>query len=672
MTSTTPVSTLPFVGPKYQQLLANLGIQTIRDLLYHLPTRYIDLSQITLIDQLEAGEMQVVQAVVESVKSVRLKGGRTMTTAVVYDTTGPLQLTWFNQPFMAKSLSVGPTYRVAGEVEQRFGKLQMANPTVELASKPAVHTGRIVPVYAQTAGISSKWLRARIAPLLSKLDMLLPEFLPADTLERQQLLPLATAIRMLHAPQSMTEVQLARRRLAFDEVLLLQLAALERKAALEQGPAAPIMAIGRAQLADWIGQLPFELTSAQIKVIDEILADLGYERPMNRLLEGDVGSGKTVVAMMAAMAALANGYQVAVMVPTSVLAHQHWLTFQQLASSMTVAGRQPTVALRTSKNQAEPADITIGTQALIVDGLEFASLGLVIIDEQHRFGVAQRAQLLAKAKRGVHTLSMTATPIPRTLALTVYGDLDVSIIDQLPANRLPIRTHIVPSAKRRDMEGFLAQTMAQGQQVYIVCPLIDESDTLAEVRTATAEFERLQQVFAGHSLALLHGRLKPKDKDAILTGFKERAFDALVATPVVEVGVDVPNATIIVIEGAERFGLAQLHQLRGRVGRGSLQSYCFLLSDATNPKEVTRLRHLEHEQRGLALAELDLATRGPGEVYGRRQSGIPELKVASMADTELISQARAEAEQLVEQLSQQAWPLLRQEVERAQPLIAPN
>jgi ATP-dependent DNA helicase RecG len=558
----------------------------------------------------------------------------------------------------------------------------MTNPAHELASKPPVHTGRLVPIYAQTAGISSKWLRARITPLLPKTSEILPDFLPPYLLDRYQLLPLAEAIKKLHAPNDLAEAQAARRRLAFDELLLLQLAGLQRKQQWQSGRQAAALTVDRLQLTEWVHTLPFSLTEAQQRATDEILADMALTAPMNRLLEGDVGSGKTVVAFLAALTAVSNGFQVAVMAPTSVLAQQHYVTFHALldiiriqrASSNSKAGTEtlrPSLSLRTAKSKAEPADITIGTHALIAESLDFAKLGLIIIDEQHRFGVEQRAQLMAKSQMGVHVLSMTATPIPRTLALAMYSDLSLSIIDQLPSNRLPVKTHVVPQAKRADMEGFLRSAMERGEQIFIVCPLIDTSETLTEVRAATAEFERLEKVFKQQRLALLHGRMKPADKDAVLAAFKNHDFDALVATPVVEVGIDVPNATMLVIEGAERFGLAQLHQLRGRVGRGSLQSYCFLLSDATDVKEVNRLRQVEHEQSGIRLAELDLATRGPGEVYGHRQSGIPELKAASLSDVELLQIATQAAVEVME-AGLDSSPSLKQEMALTQKLIAAN
>lgn len=615
-----------------------------------------------------------------------------MITATASDDTDQLQLTWFNQPYMEKSLTVGQDYRFAGEPEFKFGKFQMTSPTHELASKPMVHTGRIVPIYPLTAGVTSKWLRARIAPLLPKVEVVVPEFLPDAILSKYDLASLPEAIRHLHAPETMEQAGIARRRLAFNELLLLQLASLQRKMAQGQSAAAPALRVGRKEIREWVMGLPFDLTEAQQKVIDEITTDLAKSQPMNRLVEGDVGSGKTVVAAAAALAAAFNGYQTAVMAPTSVLAQQHYQTFQALLEGARVrAGeaarrasqtldeetkpegrelRPVSVALRTAKSKMPPADITIGTHALIASGVEFEALGLVIIDEQHRFGVAQRAELMSKAGHGVHLLSMTATPIPRTLALTAYGDLDLSIIDQMPANRLPIKTHVVPEHKRADMEDYLDAAMARGEQVFIVCPLIDESDKVTEVRAATAEFERLQQVFGQRRLALLHGRMKAADKDQILAEFKNHQFDALVATPVVEVGIDVPNATMLVIEGAERFGLAQLHQLRGRVGRGDKQSYCFLLSDAKKAKDIARLRHMEHESSGIALAELDLATRGPGEVYGHRQSGIPELKAASFMDVELTQTTHEAAEGLIASLN--SYPNLERELSRTQKLVEMN
>ena len=669
MTPTTPVTTLPFVGPKYAKLLEKLGIKTAADLLYHLPKRYIDLSQITPIDQLLEDELQVVKATVTQIKKVRIRGGRVMITAQVMDHTGRLQLTWFNQPYMEKSLQEGSVYRFAGEVSYKYNQWQMISPQVELASKPPVHTGRLVPIYAQTAGVSSKWLRARLAPLMSKTGDITPEFLPDEVIKRQQLNHLPQAIRHLHAPESLTQANQAKYRLAFDELLLLQLAAMQRKSNWQAGRQAAKLAIQDDALEKIMSQLPFILTDAQMKAIQDIRANIASSTPMNRLLEGDVGSGKTIVAFIAALIAVANDYQVALMAPTSVLAQQHYQSFQSLLEKFTNSqgldifkSGTPTLSLRTSKSKMAPADITVGTHALIADGVDFDKLGLVIIDEQHRFGVEQRATLMAKAKQAVHLLSMTATPIPRTLALTAYGDLSLSILDQMPQGRLPIKTHIVPDRKRQDMYGFIAKALDRGEQAYVICPLVEESDNIQSVRDATSEYQRLQTIFPNHKLALLHGRLKPTEKDQILADFKDHKFDLLVATPVVEVGIDVPNATMLLIEGAERFGLAQLHQLRGRVGRGSIQSYCFLLSDSTQAEDVQRLQHLEHEHSGIRLAEIDLQTRGPGEVYGTRQSGIPELKAADLQDVELIEKAQQEAQHLFATNSLQNHPALAEKL----------
>lgn len=659
MTRNTPVTTLPFVGTKYAQLLDKLGVRTVGDLLYHLPRKYIDLSQITPVAELLIDELQVIEARLASIKTVRIRGGKTMVVAKAEDGSGSIQLTWFNQPYIEKSLIVGQTYRFAGEVDEKYGKWQMISPQAELASKPPIHTGRLVPVYSQTAGVSSKWLRARIAPLLSKIPTINPDFLPVATLERQSLPALPQALRTIHAPESQADATQAKQRLAFDELLLLQLAAIARKTSWQAGRKAPELRVGNSDFEDMLSHIPFQLTEAQHKVLEEILGDMALNKPMNRLLEGDVGSGKTIVALLSALVAVKSGYQVAVMAPTSVLAQQHYSSFQAMIEEL--SGGSVTVSLRTAKSKMETADITIGTHALISEGVQFTKLGLVIIDEQHRFGVEQRATLMAKGSQAVHLLTMTATPIPRTLALTAYGDLELSIIDQMPVGRLPIKTHIVPDNKRTDMYGFITHALDRGEQAYIICPLVEESDNLQSVRAATTEYERLVKVFPQHRLALLHGRMKPAEKDQILADFKDHAYDLLVATPVVEVGIDVPNATMLLIEGAERFGLAQLHQLRGRVGRGQTQSYCFLLSDSTQAEDVQRLRHLEHEHSGIRLAELDLQTRGPGEVYGVRQSGVPELKAANFFDLELIERTRQEAEILWEsRIVEQHEPLKEQ------------
>jgi ATP-dependent DNA helicase RecG len=636
MTGDTLVGTLPFVGPKYQQLLEKLGIKTLRDLLYHIPSRYQDLSRITRIDELAREELQVIEARVWDIKKIRIAGGRVIINVSVGDSSGTVQLTWFNQPFIERSLRVGETYRFAGEVEEKRGLLQMSNPQFEPASKPMLHTGRIVPIYHQTAGITSKWLRARIAPLLSKIPDLAPEFLPDDTRSRHQLPQLADALFNIHAPASLEVAHVAKRRLGFDELLVLQLQALRRKGDWEGQKSAHVLTIDQSTLEQLLLDLPFTLTQGQITALQAILTDMAKPSPMNRLLEGDVGSGKTVVAAMAALVAHQSGHQVAIMAPTAVLAQQHFVT------------------------KMATADVTVGTHALLSEGVDFDRLGLVVIDEQHRFGVEQRATLMAKAGHGVHLLAMTATPIPRSLALTLYGDLDLSVIDELPIGRIPIKTHVVPDRKRADCYGFINDALSRGEQAYVICPLVEESENLDSVRAATTEYEKLKHIFAGFNLGLLHGRMKAADKDAMLGAFSAGDIDLLVSTPVVEVGIDVPNASMMIIEGAERFGLAQLHQLRGRVGRGKTQSYCFLFSDASDPREVARLRHLEQESRGIRLAEVDLETRGPGEIYGVRQSGLPELHAASLFDYALIEAARAEAELLYQHERLIDLPLLQE------------
>lgn len=646
MTPQTPVTTLPFIGSKYQQLLLKLGIQTVSDLLYHLPRGYQDLSKITPIEEVEDGVLSVIEAELLWLKKVRLKNGKLMFNGQIADTTGKLKVAWFNQSYIDQTLKVGQVYRWAGEVELQYGSRQMISPQAELASRPTINTGRLVPIYDQTAGVSSKWLRARIEPLLSKTADLAPEYLPDWLRQQYSLLNLPQALRQLHHPADMAEASQARARLAFNEMLLLQILNISHKRQWQSQKEAPLLNVESAELHSWLDQLPFQLTPDQLQVTQDILQDLTGHQAMNRLVQGDVGSGKTIVAFLATLAAVKNGYQAAILAPTSVLAQQHYQTFQELLKGINPLNSTPSLALRTAKSKANPADITIGTHALLNDQLDFSRLGLAIIDEQHRFGVNQRSFLLNKADHAIHTLTMTATPIPRTLSLTVFGDLDVSTIASKPANRLPVKTHIVPQAKRQDMYSFIQEALDRGEQAYIICPLVEDSENL-QVKSATQEFERLQKIFPNHNLALLHGRMKATDKDIILNQFKNHDSDILVATPVVEVGIDVPNATILVIEGAERFGLAQLHQLRGRVGRGSTQSYCFLLSDAKEATDIDRLQHMTHHDSGIELAEIDLQQRGPGEVYGTRQSGIPALKAASYFDLELIEKTRQAAEQLI-------------------------
>jgi ATP-dependent DNA helicase RecG len=662
-----PVTALPGVSAATARKLARLEITTVRDLLWHLPHRYDDFSRIRTVSELVPGEEQTVVGVVWRATGVTLGKGRKATEAIVGDHTGNLRVVWFNQPWLAQELRTGARVALSGKVTVFHGVRQMESPEWELLEgdlSEAVHTGRLVPVYPLTTGLPARTLRRFVRLALDVYLPLVTDPLPAAIRARHGLPPLQEALAQVHYPDDARQAVAARRRLAFDELLVLQLAVLRRRAERLAAADAPPLSLPDRALGGFRAALPFRLTAAQERVIADILADLRRTVPMSRLVQGDVGSGKTVVAAVAALAAVTSGYQVALMAPTEILAEQHFRTFcrlfggtvgedavctctppfleRPLRIALLRGGLSPRERARAQEaiNRGE-VDVAVGTHALIQSDVRLPRLGLAIVDEQHRFGVAQRAAL--RGPRGnVHLLVMTATPIPRTLALTLYGDLDVSVIDELPPGRRPVKTVVVGAHERDSAYRFITEQLRQGRQAFIICPLVEESETL-EVRAATAEYERLKGVFTSASLALLHGRMPAAQKDEVMRAFRDGSYDVLVSTAVVEVGIDVPNATVIMVEGAERFGLAQLHQFRGRVGRGEHQSYCFLMAEGASDEARERLHLLEEIADGFRLAEEDLRLRGPGEYFGTRQSGLPELRIASLADTRLLEQARAEA-----------------------------
>jgi len=611
--------------------LAKLNIYTVFDLLYHLPFRYEDRTQ-ALIGTLV------------SITNAHTKSGKVFQKAILKTGGLPATIIWFNQPFLTKTLKPEMQLAIVGD-QDFFGRERAyISPNYEIVNGESIHTGRIVPIYPETAGITSKWLRTKINYLLEKLD--LTDFLPAGFQE----VSWSQALKTAHFPKSLDEVINAKKRLAFDELLLLQLTSDLHRTAWQHTKLTHAFSINQSQIDQFIASLPFTLTSSQNKAIIEILSDLNQTRPANRLLQGDVGSGKTVVAAVAALAAYQNGFQTLLLAPTQILAQQHYQTFTKLFSTLNLEiGLITGNTVKELKIKNSKLKIVIGTHALLSKTISFDKVGLIIIDEQHRFGVAQRT-LAATKGDSPHILTMTATPIPRTIALTLYGDLDLSILTELPVGRIPVKTWVVPETKR---ESFYKWINDQPGQTFWVCPLIEESESLITVKAVSAEFAKLKQIFPNKKLGLLHGRLKSKDKDQVIEDFRNHKYDILVTTPVVEVGMDIPDATIMIIEDADRFGLAQLHQLRGRVGRGKDQSYCLLFTQ----KPSTRLKYLENHLSGQELAELDLKLRGPGEVYGTAQSGLPEFKVASYADLDLFDQARTAAVKLIPQLSQ--LPLLR-------------
>ena len=613
LTLLTKIEQLKKVGPSYLKRLAQLKIKTIRDLFFHFPHRHDDFSQIIPISQLKEGQKATVQGKIAEIKNIRLFHKRmVLTEGLIKDDSGTIKVIWFNQPYLTNTLKRGKAVDISGKLSFVKKTLCFSNPAYEIVDhkKETTHTGRLVPIYHETAGLSSRYLRYLIKPLLPLVAQI-TDFLPEAIKKKFKLMGLAEAIKQIHFPDNSHLAEAARYRLGFDELFLIHLTTLKQKQKLNQEKA-PIIPFEQKLIKSFVKGLPFKLTDDQRKAAWQIFQDLVKDRPMNRLLDGDVGSGKTVVAIMAGLAVAKAGYQVALMVPTEVLAKQHFETFKNFLEKEKIK-----VGLLTSSNKLKidkKIDIIIGTHALIQKNVKFDNLALAIVDEQHRFGVAQRAAL--QEKTIPHLLSMTATPIPRTLALTIYGDLDISLLKEMPKGRQKIITKIVAPIGRQKTYDFIKKQVKQKKQVFVICPLIDESDKLS-VKSVNQEYKKLsEKVFPQLKIAMLHGKLKPKEKEEIMKKFKEGKIDILVSTSVVEVGIDVPTATVMMIEGADRFGLAQLHQFRGRIGRGKEQSYCFLFTDSPAKKTHQRLKAVLTTDDGFKLAEKDLKIRGPGNFSG--------------------------------------------------------
>lgn len=675
-----PVSALPGVKSAYAQKLNRLGIATVGDLLHHYPHRYEDWSSLRSISHLMYGEETTVIGTVAASNLRETRSGGSIMRCTISDGTGSIEAVWFNQPFLARQMREGRRIVLSGRVTEYLGHLSLQSPAWEPLEADLIHTGRLVPIYPLTSGIGARWLRRLIKQVVDHWAPRLVDHLPPAVRERQGLPDLPTAIRQIHFPETKEAALQARQRLSFDEFLLIQLGLMGQRARWKTQRALPI-ATSQALLQAFLASLPFALTGAQMRCLEEVLRDLAEPQPMSRLLQGDVGSGKTVIAAAAMLQALEAGRQSALMAPTEILAQQHYETIRELlgGSSWGLA-KPPSVALltgslpRAAKARAleavasGEAGIAVGTHALIQQGVQFRDLGLVVVDEQHRFGVVQRASLREKGQ-SPHLLVMSATPIPRSLALTVYGDLDVSLIDEMPPGRQRIVTRWLLPKDREGAYAFIRDQVSRGRQAFILYPLIEESEKL-EVRAAVDEFERLQgSVFADLRLGLLHGKMRGRDKDAVMLAFRQGEVQILVSTSVIEVGIDVPNATVMLIEGADRFGLAQLHQFRGRVGRGAHQSHCLLISDSASPDDPQtkatweRLMAIEQTQDGFALAEKDLDLRGPGDFFGVRQSGLPTLRLASLSNLETLERARQEARTLFSedpQLSRPEHSLLRE------------
>jgi ATP-dependent DNA helicase RecG len=648
---------------------SKLGVKTVRDLLYFFPSRHLDYSRMKTVSQLEEGREETIVANVWEAK-ITMPGGRRSTEVIVGDETGNVRAMWFNNPYLAKTLTPNMKIVLSGSVRLFNGRFVFESPEWEpMEEGDLIHTGRLVPVYPLTEGLHQRQTRKLIKGAVDSWAIKVPDFLPNDVKEHCQLIELPQAIAQAHYPDSADWQDKARVRLAFDELFLLQLGVLSKKRDWQESqPGTPIK-INQQLLDIFLQSLPFKLTPAQQKVLNEILEDMQKSQAMSRLLQGEVGSGKTVVATAALLMAVADGCQTALMAPTEILAQQHFTTVHKLLSATgslqeeadhlyTYSGILPkplTIALLIGATSAKTKrelhrrsangeiDIVIGTHALIQQEVEFQHLGFVVVDEQHRFGVAQRSTMRQKGTNP-HVLAMTATPIPRTLALTIYGDLDLSVIDELPPGRQLIKTKWLRPNERERAYNFIRKQVAEGHQAFIICPLIEESETI-QARAAIAEYEYLSQsIFQNLRIGLLHGRMASKDKEKTMQQFHDKELDILVSTPVIEVGIDVPNATVMMVESADRFGLSQLHQFRGRVGRGPAQSYCILLSQ--NPSDVgqERLSIIETVHNGFRLAEEDLRLRGPGEFFGTRQSGLPDLRMAKLSDVALLELARKEAE----------------------------
>jgi ATP-dependent DNA helicase RecG len=648
-----PLTAIPGIGPKSAETLSRLGLNTLGDLLWHFPRRYDDYSKLKTINRLWYGEEVTVIGTIEDMQVRPIRGGRMkITEAVIGDGTGSLRATWFNQPWIAERLPAGRGVSLSGRVDQYLGRLVMKDPEWEPLDRQQLHTHRIVPVYPLTEGVSSKWLRRVIFAVVERYAAGVPDPLPAEVREEAELIPLGRAVAQIHFPDDAEQLARAQHRLAFDELFYLQVGVLQQKSEWRSLPGQPLPA-DDAWIQAFQRGLPYELTGDQHKALADVRADLGQEHPMNRLLQGEVGSGKTVIAAAAIGIAAASGVQSAVLAPTGILAEQHFRTLCDILPKS--AGVLPdairlltgaTPEAEKASGKAGLADgsllVAVGTHALLEPDVAFARLGLAVVDEQHRFGVEQRAALRRKGT-APHLLVMTATPIPRSLALTLYGDLDLTVLEEMPPGRKAIETRVLLSVERQRAYTFVRGQLDSGRQAFIIYPLIDESEKV-QAKAATAEFDRLQtEVFPQVRLGLLHGRLGAEEKERVMSAFRSGELSVLVSTSVVEVGIDIPNASVMVIEGANRFGLAQLHQFRGRIGRGEHASYCLLIPDTDDEAENARLKALEGTQDGFRLAELDLEQRGPGEFLGTRQSGFAELRLASLGDVRLLEKVRRSA-----------------------------
>ena len=691
MNFSTKIEEIPGIGSVYGKRLKGMGIKTLADLIYYFPREYKDFSKISKIKDVKINEKACVQGKIISLEQQKTWVKKMIvTSALIQDDTGAIELIWFNQPYLNKVLKVGDEIIVAGKLAIQNRSLQISSPIFEkTSSKETTHLGRIMAIYPETQGVSSRYLRWVIKPIIKIIKEKIPETLPHEVIDKYDLLPLKEALEQVHFPSSLELAKKAEQRFSFEQIFFISLFNLKKKYEIkkEQSISIPL----NKELIERVkNSLPFELTKAQKKTLDEILKDMEKPNPMNRLLQGDVGSGKTAVAALASINAVKAKTQVVLMAPTEILVKQHFKTFFQMLKTFNLnvgllTGKEDkyyskklhndTIEISRNKllekTEKGEIDILIGTQALIVNDkkkkegqkVKFKNLGLVIVDEQHRFGVKQRAALQKNREKIPHLLSMTATPIPRSLALTVWGDLDLSIIDEMPKNRKKIITEIVSEKQREKKYEFIKKEIAKGGQVFVVCPRIEsDEEEEEEIKTVKKEYDYLsKKVFPEFKLAMLHGKMTSKEKDKIMKDFRNKKYNILVSTSVIEVGIDIPNATVMMIEGSDRFGLSQLHQFRGRVGRGDQQSYCLLFTDSRSKKTRERLGAMIKYDSGFKLSEMDLKLRGPGDFFGIRQWGLPDFAMNALKDIKKTKMAREAAEEIFPQLEK--YPLLKRRLE---------
>ena len=647
----SPISVVPKIGPKYQATLEKLGIVTVEDLLYHFPFRYQDFTKIKPINELQDGEVVTVKAILGSVQNIFTKNRKRITKAKVLDHTGELDIIWFNQHYIKNSLETGKTYNISGKVGTFDRKICFISPEIEPTSDvfssekaETIHTGRLVPIYPETYGVSSKWLRTKINFLLNS-EKDLKEFLPEEILKEKKFTEINEALNTVHFPKAEEDSKECLKRFAFEELFIELLNVEKRKSEWSKKVNSKSFKPFKKELDQLIESLPFRLTTSQLETLKEITTDLKKPNPMNRLLEGDVGTGKTIIAILASYIAYLNGTRVLYMAPTEILAKQHKETFEKILKDTYIKIELETGAKK-EKVKDKDWDILIGTHALLFTENSYKNIGLIVIDEQHRFGVEQRGKIvdLSKEETTPHLLTMTATPIPRTLALTLYGDLSISILKDFPFEKRNVTTKVIPEKEREKAYQWIKD---KNEPTFIVCPLIDVSESLSleNVKAAQEEYEILRKgVFKNKKVGLLHGRMKSKDKEETIEKFRKGEIEILVSTPVIEVGIDVPDAAIIVIESAERYGLASLHQLRGRVGRAEKEGFCFAFMSDNSRNSYKRLKYLEELNSGIELAEIDLKMRGQGDIFGSLQHGFKKLKVADINDLQMLEDAKVEAQ----------------------------